>query len=108
MPRLFLKIRLRDLTTTTSRPPSGLRQPAFQLLHQYFSLYLAGALGLCIPEIMAELLKKARSSLPAAMSLPPAWLKSYEEFVTKNASQVSQIESALHSISYIIPGLPFR
>ncbi|KAJ9132324.1 Peroxisomal membrane protein PEX16 [Pleurostoma richardsiae] len=28
----------------------------------------------------------------------------YDEFVTKNASQVSQIESALRSLTYIIPG----
>ena len=54
---------------------------------------------------MAELLRKARSGIPAVVSRPPTWLKGYEEFVTKNASQVTQIESALHSISYIIPGL---
>lgn len=54
---------------------------------------------------IAKLYKQAQSRIPAAVSLPPAWLKNYEEFVTKNASQVSQIESALRSLSYIIPGL---
>lgn len=36
--------------------------------------------------------------------MPPQWLSSYEEFITKNAGQVSQIESALRSLTYIIPG----
>jgi hypothetical protein len=36
--------------------------------------------------------------------MPPKWLGMYEEFVTKNASSVGQIESALRSLSYIIPG----
>ena len=35
---------------------------------------------------------------------PPGWLSKYDDFVTKNASQVSQIESALRSLTYIIPG----
>ncbi len=38
------------------------------------------------------------------LSLPPKWLHRYDDFVTKNASQVSQIESALRSLTYIIPG----
>lgn len=38
------------------------------------------------------------------LSLPPKWLAKYHDFVTKNASQVSQMESALRSLTYIIPG----
>ncbi|KAJ6442439.1 peroxisomal membrane protein pex16 [Purpureocillium lavendulum] len=38
------------------------------------------------------------------LSLPPQWLAMYDEFITKNAGQVSQIESALRSLTYIIPG----
>lgn len=38
------------------------------------------------------------------LSLPPKWLAKYDDFVTKNASQVSQMESALRSLTYIIPG----
>ncbi|MCJ1469675.1 Peroxisomal membrane protein pex16 [Pseudocyphellaria aurata] len=53
---------------------------------------------------MKSLYKQAQSRIPATISLPATWLRSYEEFVTKNASQVSQIESALRSLSYIIPG----
>ncbi|KAH0531416.1 hypothetical protein TsFJ059_000249 [Trichoderma semiorbis] len=38
------------------------------------------------------------------LSMPPKWLGMYDEFITKNAGQVSQIESALRSLTYIIPG----
>lgn len=38
------------------------------------------------------------------LSLPPKWLAKYDDFVTKNASQVAQMESALRSLTYIIPG----
>ncbi|KAM0325029.1 hypothetical protein ACHAQA_007565 [Verticillium albo-atrum] len=44
------------------------------------------------------------SSIGNALSLPPRWLHKYEEFITKNASQVSQIESGLRSLTYVIPG----
>lgn len=36
--------------------------------------------------------------------MPPQWLAMYDDFITKNAGQVSQIESALRSLTYIIPG----
>ena len=38
------------------------------------------------------------------LSLPPAWLNMYSDFIIKNASAVSQIESGLRSLTYIIPG----
>lgn len=38
------------------------------------------------------------------LSLPPEWLHMYADFVTKNAGQVSQIESTLRPLTYIIPG----
>ena len=37
-------------------------------------------------------------------SLPQKWLNMYEDFVTKNAGAVSQIESSLRSLTYIVPG----
>ncbi|KAI1483496.1 hypothetical protein K445DRAFT_75261 [Daldinia sp. EC12] len=40
----------------------------------------------------------------AKLSSPPQWLNLYGDFITKNAHQVSQIESALRSLTYIIPG----
>lgn len=36
--------------------------------------------------------------------MTPKWLHIYSDFITKNAHQVSQIESALRSLTYIIPG----
>ncbi|KAM5347202.1 hypothetical protein ACJ41O_010207 [Fusarium nematophilum] len=48
--------------------------------------------------------KSPRPSLGRILSLPPQWLAMYDEFITKNAGQVSQIESALRSLTYIIPG----
>lgn len=39
-----------------------------------------------------------------ALALPPKWLATYDDFVSKNIRQVSQMESALQSLTYIIPG----
>ncbi|ROV95424.1 hypothetical protein VMCG_08481 [Cytospora schulzeri] len=44
------------------------------------------------------------SNVRNALALPPKWLAMYDEFITRNASQVSQMESALRSLTYIIPG----
>ncbi|KAL9042352.1 MAG: hypothetical protein Q9180_000663 [Flavoplaca navasiana] len=52
---------------------------------------------------MAGLYKQAQSKIPATILLPSHWLKSYEEFVTKNATSVGQIESTLRSLTYLIP-----
>ena len=52
--------------------------------------------------------KQASQRLPAALSFPPKLLGMYGEFITKNASAVSQIESALRSLTYIIPGASFE
>lgn len=41
----------------------------------------------------------------SASPLQPKWLSAYSDFIIKNASAVSQIESALRSLTYIIPGL---
>ncbi|MCJ1374931.1 Peroxisomal membrane protein pex16 [Loxospora ochrophaea] len=53
---------------------------------------------------MVNIYKQAQSRVPETISLPPKWLHMYEDFITKNASSVSQIESALRSLTYIIPG----
>ncbi|KAL8635348.1 MAG: hypothetical protein Q9226_009364, partial [Calogaya cf. arnoldii] len=52
---------------------------------------------------MVGFYKQAQSKIPATISLPSHWLKSYEDFVTKNATSVGQIESALRSLTYLIP-----
>ncbi len=46
------------------------------------------------------------SAAKNAVYSPQRWLHMYGDFITKNAHQVSQIESALRSLTYIIPG-PF-
>ncbi|UNI22208.1 hypothetical protein JDV02_008117 [Purpureocillium takamizusanense] len=48
--------------------------------------------------------KQQRPTAGQILSLPPQWLAMYDDFITKNAGQVSQIESALRSLTYIIPG----
>ncbi|MCJ1249674.1 Peroxisomal membrane protein pex16 [Trapelia coarctata] len=54
---------------------------------------------------MADSFKKARSFIPdTIITLPTRWPHMYEKFVSENASSVSQIESALRSLTYIIPG----
>lgn len=51
-----------------------------------------------------ETLKKPLHHIPEALTMPCEWIHMYGDFVTKNASSVSQIESALRSLTYIIPG----
>ncbi|KAF2398170.1 peroxisomal membrane protein pex16 [Trichodelitschia bisporula] len=53
---------------------------------------------------MASLYHQATNTTSQLLSLPPKWLNGYGDFITKNASAVSQIESALRSLTYIIPG----
>lgn len=50
---------------------------------------------------------KPRSAVRQVLSLPPRLLHMYDDFIIKNASQVSQIESALRSLTYVIPGMYF-
>jgi Peroxisomal membrane protein (Pex16) len=42
--------------------------------------------------------------MPQVLKNSPQWLHMYGDFITKNAGAVSQIESALRSLTYIIPG----
>jgi peroxin-16 len=44
------------------------------------------------------------SGIKNTMSMPSQWVNMYDDFITKNAHQVSQIESTLRSLTYIIPG----
>jgi len=46
----------------------------------------------------------ATRQLPNALAAPPKWLSMYGDFITKNQSSVTSIESALRSLTYIIPG----
>jgi peroxin-16 len=46
----------------------------------------------------------SRPALGRILAMPPQWLAMYDDFISRNAGQVSQMESALRSLTYIIPG----
>jgi peroxin-16 len=48
--------------------------------------------------------KQATQKTGEVLSMPSQWLGMYSDFITKNSSAVTQIESALRSLTYIIPG----
>ncbi|KAI0130493.1 peroxisomal membrane protein pex16 [Xylariales sp. AK1849] len=52
----------------------------------------------------AQLSSVSQNPIRQVLSLPPKWLHKYSAFITANAHQVSQIESALRSLTYVIPG----
>jgi hypothetical protein len=52
-----------------------------------------------------EHLKQAADQTKVVVSLPPKWLNKYGDFITKNAGAVGQVEGALRSLTYIIPGM---
>ncbi|KAJ9481470.1 hypothetical protein VN97_g12006 [Penicillium thymicola] len=51
-----------------------------------------------------ESVRNIQNPIPPVLLQPSKWLSIYEDFVTKNASSVGQVESALRSLTYIIPG----
>lgn len=50
-------------------------------------------------------LKQAVGHTKDVVSLPPRLLENYSDFITKNAGAVGQVEGALRSLTYIIPGI---
>jgi len=48
--------------------------------------------------------RQATQKTGEVLSMPSQWLGMYSDFITKNSSAVTQIESALLSLTYIIPG----
>lgn len=48
--------------------------------------------------------KPATTTWSDALTIPSQWPNLYANFITKNAGSVAQIESALRSLTYIIPG----
>jgi len=50
-------------------------------------------------------LKQAVGHTKDVANLPPRLLEMYSEFITKNAGAVGQVEGALRSLTYIIPGM---
>lgn len=51
-----------------------------------------------------QLYRQATEVTSEALASPSKYLNLYGDFVTKNASAVGQIEGALRSLTYIIPG----
>jgi len=53
-------------------------------------------------------LKQAAGHTKDVATLPPRLLGMYTDFITKNAGAVGQVEGALRSLTYIIPGMSLR
>ena len=51
-----------------------------------------------------QTLKTAAMHTQSVVTLPPRWLQSYGDFITKNAGAVGQVEGTLRSLSYLVPG----
>lgn len=54
---------------------------------------------------MMEHIKSAAASTKVVVKLPTTWAKRYGEFITQNAGAVGQVEGALRSVTYLIPGM---
>lgn len=50
-------------------------------------------------------LKQAASHTKDVANLPARSLEMYSDFITKNAGAVGQVEGALRSLTYLIPGM---
>jgi peroxin-16 len=55
-------------------------------------------------ETLKNAAKEGANQTQVVLSLPPRWLNMYSDFITKNAGAVGQVEGALRSLSYILPG----
>ncbi|KAJ2905647.1 Peroxisomal membrane protein PEX16 [Zalerion maritima] len=85
----------------TELPPQPLAQPSQPQSHQQTKQQQQHQNSNAIGS------KGASSSglkAPSLVKLPPRLLGMYDEFITKNAGSVGQIESALRSLTYVIPG----
>ncbi|EMC96784.1 hypothetical protein BAUCODRAFT_489867 [Baudoinia panamericana UAMH 10762] len=51
-----------------------------------------------------EKIKEPAHHTKVIVKLPPKWMNMYNEFITKNAGAVGQVEGALRSLTYILPG----
>lgn len=49
-------------------------------------------------------MRNIQNPIPREVMKPSKWLSMYEDFVAKNSSSVGSVESALSSLTYIIPG----
>lgn len=56
---------------------------------------------------MMDRLKQAAGHTKDVANLPAKSLEMYSDFITKNAGAVGQVEGALRSLTYLIPGRSF-
>jgi hypothetical protein len=56
---------------------------------------------------MMEQIKQAAAQTRVVVKLPTKWVNMYGDFITKNAGAVGQVEGALRSVTYLIPGKTF-
>ncbi|KAK4504998.1 hypothetical protein PRZ48_002961 [Zasmidium cellare] len=53
---------------------------------------------------MMEHIKQAAEQTKVVVKLPTKWINMYGDFITKNAGAVGQVEGALRSLTYLVPG----
>lgn len=51
-----------------------------------------------------DTIKHAAHQTRIVVSMPSQWAQMYSDFITKNAGAVGQVEGALRSLTYLIPG----
>ncbi|EME48132.1 hypothetical protein DOTSEDRAFT_69914 [Dothistroma septosporum NZE10] len=51
-----------------------------------------------------ERVKSATEQTKVVLTLPSKWVSMYGDFITKNAGAVGQVEGALRSMTYLVPG----
>ncbi|KAF2168079.1 hypothetical protein M409DRAFT_65614 [Zasmidium cellare ATCC 36951] len=51
-----------------------------------------------------EHIKQAAEQTKVVVKLPTKWINMYGDFITKNAGAVGQVEGALRSLTYLVPG----
>ena len=51
-----------------------------------------------------QVVRQSSRALSDIISMPPKYARKYEDFIVQNASSIGQIENALRSLTYIVPG----
>jgi hypothetical protein len=89
------------MTSPSPIPPISI----YTCTSQHHHIDAAQSLHLgALAEAPADMYKQATQKTGEVLSMPSQWLGMYSDFITKNSSAVTQIESALRSLTYIIPG----
>ena len=73
-------------------------------MHKHITLDLLIFSWYCFLGITMDRLRQAADQTKVVVKMPPKWLGMYSDFITKNAGAVGQVEGAIRSLTYIIPG----